>query len=53
MSSGACMTKAQTCAIRVQIDVKNFRLKRPGYKISWQIWIDNHTINVRSPSLCF
>jgi len=39
------MTKAQTCAIRVQIDVKNFRLKRPGYKISWQIWIDNHTIN--------
>ena len=32
-----------------QIDVKNFRAARPGYKISWNIWIDYHGIRVSSP----
>ncbi len=32
----------------MQIDVKNFRAGRPGYKISWQQWVDYHGINVSS-----
>ena len=33
----------------LQIDVKNFRAKRPGYKITWNIWIDYHGIQVSLP----
>lgn len=30
--------------VPAKIDVANFRRGKPQYDISWQVWIDNHTI---------